>query len=502
MSGPAPGSLDALAQRAARALNAGRPAEALPLLEQGLAQRPDQPTLLSLKGVALAALGRAGEALEAAERAVALAPRWADGHANLAHVLTAAGRGEDCEAALRRALELQPGHVIAALNLGNLLARAGRLPEAIERFRAVLRREPSLLAARYNLALALQQAGESEAALAEFRAILARHPNHAEAANHAAAILMAQLRHDEAVTLLDALLAREPGHARSHNNRGTALRALGRSAEALESYRAATRLRPDHADAWRNLGLMAADQGLTPEALAAFRQALALKPGDPVATHMLDALEGRTTARPPRAYVARSFDAFADSFDSQLESLGYGVPRELAALAAAVAPQRRFEQALDLGCGTGLVAAAFAERVASWTGVDLSPRMLERAAARGLYARLAEADVVEFLETQPERYGLVTAADVLIYLGDLAPLFAAVAARLEPGGLFLCSIEREPEGGADSRITGSGRYAQSESYLRRLAAGAGLEVLRASPAVLRHEHQRPVEGLLLAFARP
>ena len=499
MSGLRPSGPAALLYEAAGLINGGQSARALAVLQRALAEQPDAPSLLSLQGVALAEVGRPDEALAAARRAVARAPNWADGLANLGHVLQAAGQPAEAEAALLRALALEPRHAVAGLNLGCLLARTGRRAEAILRFRAVLAIEPDQLAARYNLALALQQDGQHAEALALYRALLARHPAHAEAANQAAALLMAEMRNDEAIALLDALLVHQPGHARSHNNRGTALRALGRAPEALEAYRRAAALRPDHADAWRNLGLLAADQGLLEEARAAFRHALKGKPDDPVARHMLDALEGRTTAQPPRAYVARSFDAFADAFDSQLRSLGYGVPAALVGLADELAPDRRFALALDLGCGTGLVAEAFGQRVADWTGVDLSPRMLGRADQRGCYARLAQADAVDYLAMETARFDLITAADMMIYLGDLAPLFAGVAAHLAPGGLFLCSTERLADDSLDSRLTTTGRYAQSDGYIERLAAAAGLSVLRRQPAALRQEHGRPVEGSLFAL---
>ena len=481
---------------AARLINEGRPAEALALLDRP-ATAPS-PQLLSIRGVALAQLGRLDQALQSASRATQEAPDWAEGQSNFGQVLQAAGQLTEAEAAFARAVQLEPRHGVATLNLGCLVARAGRLPAAIELFSRAATLLPEHPAARYNWALALQQSGQPEAALAQFQAILQRHPDHAEAANQAAAILMAGLRHEEAVALLDRLIALQPRHARSYNNRGTALRALGRSAEALDSYRRAAALRPDHADAWRNLGLLAADQGLVEEAREAFRRALETKPDDPVARHMLDATEGRTTAAPPREYVARSFDAFADAFDSQLESLGYRVPAAMVELAEALRPGRGFERALDLGCGTGLVAAAFGPRVADWTGVDLSPRMLGRAAEGGAYARLAEADAVDFLAAAPGAYELVTAADMLIYLGDLAPLFAAVGRHLAPGGLFLCSIERNADG-ADRRLTSSGRYAHGDGYIERLAGLSNLTVLRALPTTLRQEHRLAVEGMLFAL---
>ncbi len=496
-----PGEPTALLREAGKLLSTGEAARALQLLERGLATQPDHPALLSLKGLALAGLGRSADAVVVSRDAVRRAPHWPDGLANLGHVLQAVGQPAEAEAVLAEALAKDPRHFVAAMNLGRLQAISGRLDEAIPCFRLAVASQPANHSAQYNLALALRRAGQSSEALALFIAVFQKQPTQIEAANQAVAILMEMLQPQEALALLDRAIQRVPGHARSHNNRGTALRALGRAAEGLEAYRQATRLAPDHADAWRNLGLLAGDQGLTEEAAAAFRQVLRSQPADPVARHMLDAMEGRTTAAPPQAYVARSFDSFADSFDHQLKNLDYRVPEAMAALAQRLAPEQRFDRALDLGCGTGLVAVGFGPLVADWTGVDLSPRMLARADARGLYARLAVGEVVEFLTADPTLYDLITAADVLIYLGDLAPLFAQVAHHLRPDGLFLFSIERLADDNRDSQLTVSGRYAQSDAYIARLAAASGLELRRRDDVVVRQEHRAPVQGSLFALAR-
>ena len=62
-----------------------------------------------------------------------------------------------------------------------------------------------------------------------------------------------------------------------------------------------------------------------------------------------------------------------------------------------------FKRAIDLGCGTGLAAAAFAKEVDHFIGIDLSPRMIERARATGLYAELEVADMLQGLRAQAGR---------------------------------------------------------------------------------------------------
>ena len=110
----------------------------------------------------------------------------------------------------------------------------------------------------------------------------------------------------------------------------------------------------------------------------------------------------------PQAYVQALFDQYAPRFEAALvDDLGYRGPALLfkAVLSARRAARKPafFKRAIDLGCGTGLAAAAFAKEVDHFIGIDLSPRMIERARATGLYAELEVADMVQGLRAQAGR---------------------------------------------------------------------------------------------------
>ena len=93
----------------------------------------------------------------------------------------------------------------------------------------------------------------------------------------------------------------------------------------------------------------------------------------------------------PSAYVQALFDQYAPRFEAALVGdLGYRGPALLfkAVLSARAAAEKPafFKRAIDLGCGTGLAARAFARNVDRFIGIDLSPRMIEKSRATGLYA--------------------------------------------------------------------------------------------------------------------
>lgn len=199
---------------------------------------------------------------------------------------------------------------------------------------------------------------------------------------------------------------------------------------------------------------------------------------------------------PPEAYVRGLFDDYADRFEKALvEDLGYRAPWLLADVVAAARPAGRFARGLDLGCGTGLMAETLGGRVDHFTGCDLSPEMIARAEAERRYQALAVADAVAFLEQDRQRYELVTAADVLVYVGALEALFDAVAAHLAPDGLFAFTVEEAEEG--DLLLRDSLRYAHGEAYVRRVLAVSGLRVLDLRRATLRHDRGAPIRGLVV-----
>ena len=68
--------------------------------------------------------------------------------------------------------------------------------------------------------------------------------------------------------------------------------------------------------------------------------------------------------------------------------------------------------------------------------------MSERARATGLYAEVDVAEIVEGLSRRPDAGAdLILAADVMVYVHDMAPLLAEVARVLAPGGLFAFTVE-------------------------------------------------------------
>jgi predicted TPR repeat methyltransferase len=262
---------------------------------------------------------------------------------------------------------------------------------------------------------------------------------------------------------------------------------------------------PAFATAWFALGAIRDVLGDRAGAVAAFTAARDADPEDyhGARLHLARLGAGAATPGMTEVYVRRLFDQHAGGFDAMMrERLDYRGPELLleAVRARSQAPMR-FGTMLDLGCGTGLGGAAFRPYVDWLVGVDLSEAMIAQARAKGLYDRLVARELGAFLREEAAnraQYHLVLAADVFVYCSDLAPIAAAVAGLLAPGGLFAFSVETD--GGPGVRLSETLRYAHSADHVRAALRQAGLAELALNRASTRTEKGAPVEGLVVVAA--
>jgi predicted TPR repeat methyltransferase len=281
--------------------------------------------------------------------------------------------------------------------------------------------------------------------------------------------------------------------------------ARGDFAAAADILAQTVALAPGFATAWFALGAIRDRLGDRAGAIAAFEQARDADPQDYHGARLQLARLGSGAATPAMSetYVRRLFDQYAGRYDTALtERLAYRGPALLReaveqAMRAASRPLH-FPSVLDLGCGTGLGGAAF-RPVADWlVGVDLSPAMIAQAMAKDFYDRLATTDLADFLTSDASdaaKYHLVLAADVFVYVNDLAPIVAAVARILAPGGLFAFTVETHAGGGV--KLLPTLRYAHGAPYIRRALADASLTVASISEVAVRSEKGMPVDSLVV-----
>lgn len=342
--------------------------------------------------------------------------------------------------------------------------RAGEAVELLERWHAAGRGGVLLQTARVH---ALIAADDTQAALAVAREASALYPGIATMA----------------ITLGEALLA------------------CGHLATAIGEFQRALRLDPHSSLARYQLGCTWLAAGEADKAAEAFAEIPPDAAPDGLAEKIAEIAAMRVRPRSDPRYVRHLFDQFSGDYDARmLGQLGYGAPQILRNLAELIGLFQRGPLAiLDLGCGTGLGGAAFADMAALLDGVDLSPGMVAKARERGIYDSLRVDDLETALSGEGRNYDLLLAADTLVYLGDLAPLFAAAANRLVPGGVFLFTVERND--GAGYALGPKRRWTHSEAYLRVQAEAAGFEIAGLLECHPRTEAGVAVEGYVVALER-
>jgi predicted TPR repeat methyltransferase len=339
------------------------------------------------------------------------------------------------------------------------------------------------------------QAGRLAPAEQKFAAALALVPARASVLTNLGAVRLKLGRTEEALAVLEEAIAREPGNAEALGHAATALAELGRTREALALFDRALAADDRPAAPWMLRGTALRELGQREEAAASFREALARGGDAELLGYYLASVElSEPPARPPRQYVETLFDGYADTFDRHLvQALHYEAPRVLVQRLAA--PGRSWQHALDLGCGTGLAGPLLRPLAGRLTGIDLSAGMLEKASALGIYDALQQGDAVELLEASADRYDLVIAADVFIYVGALDGVFAALARRMPAGGSFCFTVEESAQQPLELRPTL--RYAHSEGYVREQARRHGLRIVHAERRPVRQEQQESIAGLFV-----
>lgn len=463
------------------------------LLGEALRIDPYAVNALCFRGLALMQTKRHDAAIAAFDKAIEIKPDFMEAYANRATALSEMGRFEDALAAFDQLLAMEPNHALTWNNRGNALIALKRIDEAIKSYDMALALMPDLPEAIGNRRQALH-------------ALRGTNSSVADTAYTKGVLLMREGRFHEAVTAFDEAIAIRPHFVDALSNRATSLSELKRHDEALQGFDAALAIDAEHAISWNNRANALVAMKRFEEAVDNYERALQLAPT------FLEARDNRQNAlfelkrgkRCPPAFMRGLFDDFSSHYDeTMLEKLQYRAHLHLRTLAERVLPRLTPPwRILDLGCGTGLVGDAFKDLAAGGhlAGLDIAPRMIDAARARGLYDELILGDLETVLHAPGPAYELILAADTMIYLGDLAPAFSGVAKRLESDGFYIFAVESAADG--EWHQTPANRFRHCTAYIKAEAERAGLVFVDAMDCTLRFEASTPVAGLAVALQKP
>lgn len=414
----------------------------------------------------------------------------------------------------------------------------GNLQEAADIFQDILSSNPDHPDALHYFGVLLHHGGQSDKAISLIEKSLSINPKQPAALNNLGNMYRLHDRQENAEQAYWAAIRFDSGHADSWRNLADIQRQKEDPVAAIKSLKIALTFDPDNFSARHWLGMLLAGMGAFEDAADVFlasvrddayspgnviiyadllshygKPDLALElvqewqkkdPDNALAAHHVEAHSGAVSERASDHYVREVFDNFADSFETTLKGLDYDAPATISALVKQIHSDKRIGCVVDLGCGTGLLGDLLKPDVDRLVGVDLSPKMLDHARQKMVYDSIFESEIAAFLQSGNEApFDLITAAEVMNYIGDVQPVIDAAADTLKPGGLFIGTFEVLDGGsGTGFKLLSNGRYAHQETYLKTVWEAAGLDHVETRRIPLRKNFDEPVEGFLITLRKP
>jgi arylsulfatase A-like enzyme/Tfp pilus assembly protein PilF len=297
--------------------DAGRPGEALAVLDSLLLVRPQTRLALRLRGHYLVQLGRGAEALDAYQKAlddchgcpdefrllqeqtnaylvagkpdeavrrvrvlIEARPKEQGLHLLLGEILETTGDTRGAAAAYATEAELFPTAPLPLVKLGNAEAAAGRTREAEQDYRKALSVRPQDPNALVMLSELLAKSGRAAEAGPLVDQALAVDPGNTAALYRKAWLLRDAGQKDAAVSHYRAALQGQPANGMLLYELGTLYGELGKNDEAVRCYEQAVGTASAPAGAYSNLGVMRAQNGRLKDAVQLWQQALSHKPAE------------------------------------------------------------------------------------------------------------------------------------------------------------------------------------------------------------------------------
>lgn len=261
----------------------------------------------------------------------------------------------------------------------------------------------------------------------------------------------------------------------------------GKVSDAIFRFRMATYFAPNYIDAWHHLGAALIASNNKPKAIQALKRVLVLAPAHTEAKYLLATIDPNLLApqdRPlhmPAHMVEGFFSKIAAEYDMIEGASGYVGPQHFHALVMALFVGRRVTKLLDLGCGTGLSAMPFRKDLQTIVGIDITPAMVTRAELARI-SGVPVFDEVLTLDANARQAALsvsgcdlVTALNVMPFLGEASAFFTHAANALNEGGIFAVTIEPHGAHSGFGVVPATGRFGHSLDYLRSIAQAAGLQ---------------------------
>lgn len=412
---------------------------------------------------------------------------------------------------------------------------SGDLSTAENLYREIISKSPNNAKAKHFLGFLLQQTNHLTEAFDHLSAAIALDNRHAEWHFNLGVLLARQGNTSGAIDAFSNAIAIDSRQYFYWTNLGAAFESNGQLEKAEDCYKTAIEINSDNSDAFHLLSALCSkleryeearhfnyrgvikapaesiskivlgqayyELGYVHEAIRIFEEHRKGDPGNSIVSHLLAlCYQKKIPEQCTSGFVEQTFDIAANNFEETLKALGYSGPELTHDFLSSSDYKFQSLNILDLGCGTGMVGTMLKPYANVLTGVDLSQAMLDIAKAKDIYDKLYKNDIVEFLESTPTHYDLVSCMDTFVYIGNLEKLISEIYSHLTVGGTMIVSTEKT-ESNENYQLNISGRYSHNENYLKKLLNIHNLKILSMRDITIRMEAGYPLAGQFICAAR-
>ena len=370
-----------------------------------------------------------------------------------------------------------------------------------------------------------------EEALKKVNNLLKIKPNNADLHNNKGIILRALKKYNDALKCYKDAIIIDKNNPIYFNNRGNLYWDMGEEKLADKDYNKSLDINPKYYDALINLIKLRQYQELHEEAENLCLKALEINKNNNMAfkllgisqinqkkidlgiknlkisqkikfdrsiEHQIDILKGKEVDTTPMEFIENTFDHYANKFDHHLINiLNYSVPNFIEKELNLIDKKIKFENVIDLGCGTGLCGKFLKNKSSNLIGIDISPRILEKADKKNIYDKLICSNFIDYLKKTSSQFDLFVAADVFIYTGEISETFDLIKKRATKESYFIFSTETLNQG--NYKLQESGRFSHSENYIKQKSIENSMILISKKDIKVRKEKNKWINGHLYFY---
>tara|TARA_B100001063_G_scaffold134195_1_gene125548 strand:+ start:1007 stop:2308 length:1302 start_codon:yes stop_codon:yes gene_type:complete len=382
-------------------------------------------------------------------------------------------------------------NILGSMHLNNL-----NYNQALICFKSAIEYFPNFIEVYNNVSILYKNIGEHKKAIYFINKAIEIYFDYPISHLNKSEILKELNKPKEALSSLQTALDLNPKFTEALYNSACILDTLGEHSKAKEFYTKTINCDPYFKMAYRNFALLMIRCGKIKEAEKILSSFLKIDPKNTFALHHMSSITGQKNLVKEEQYSRDLFNNFnAKSFENNYtEKLLYRAPEKLKKmLIGNLKEVPIFENAIDLGCGSGLSGLAFREYVNFLLGIDISENMISLVKERKIYDKLILSDLSELSLLGDKSFDLIISSDVFPYKGNLEKIFSYIKTISSKKAFFIFSTEYS-ESLDDFKLELTGRYSHSHNYIKNLLMMNSFALLNFQTGNLRKEGSEWIKG--------